>query len=180
MTEVSFDADRGVASVQPGVKGRDLNALLAEHNLFFPSGHCPTVGLGGFLLQGGWGWNSRAIGPACLSIVGVDVVTAEGELIHADENENSDYLWAARGAGAGFFGIVTRFELRCHPRPTATYTRTDVYSLDDIDEVLAWALEFEPTLPAGVRVRDPRHHPDAAGSGAPSTTAPRSCSCARR
>src|ERR1700722_13308053 len=37
MTEVSFDADRGVASVQPGVKGRDLNGLLAEHNLFFPS-----------------------------------------------------------------------------------------------------------------------------------------------
>ena len=148
MTEVSFDADRGVASVQPGVKGRDLNALLAEHDLFFPSGHCPTVGLGGFLLQGGWGWNSRAIGPACLSIVGVDVVTADGELIHADEDHNTDYLWAARGAGAGFFGIVTRFELRCHPRPTATYTRTDVYSLDDIDEVLSWALEFEPTLPA--------------------------------
>ncbi len=148
MTEVSFDPERGIASVQPGVKGRDLNALLAEHDLFFPSGHCPTVGLGGFLLQGGWGWNSRAIGPACLSIVGVDVVTADGELIHADEHENSDYLWAARGAGAGFFGIVTRFELRCHPRPTATYTRTDVYSLHDIGEVLGWALEFEPTLPA--------------------------------
>jgi FAD/FMN-containing dehydrogenase len=147
MAAVSFDAERGVASVQPGVKGRDLNALLAEHDLFFPSGHCPTVGLGGFLLQGGWGWNSRAVGPACLSICGVDVVTAEGELIHADADHHADYLWAARGAGAGYFGIVTRFELKCHPRPTATYTRTDVYSLDEIDEVLAWALEFEPTLP---------------------------------
>ena len=29
----------------------------------------------------------------------------------------------------------------------ATYTRTDVYSLDDIDAVLSWALEFEPTQP---------------------------------
>jgi hypothetical protein len=148
MTEVSFDARRAVASVQPGVKGRDLNAMLAEHDLFFPSGHCPSVGLGGFLLQGGWGWNSRAIGPACLSIAAIDVVTAEGELIHADAEHNPDYLWAARGAGAGYFGIVTRFYVRCHPRPTATYTRTDVYSLDDIDPVLRWAMEFEPTLDA--------------------------------
>ena len=104
------------------------------------------MGIGGFLLQGGWGWNSRAIGPACMSIVGVDVVTAAGELIHADEEQNSDYWWAARGAGAGFFGVVTRFYLRCHPRPTATYTRTDVYSLDEIDTILHWALAFEPTL----------------------------------
>jgi FAD/FMN-containing dehydrogenase len=147
MTDVSYDPERGVASVQPGVTGRDLNGLLAVHGRFFPSGHCPTVGLGGFLLQGGWGWNSRAIGPACISIEAVDVVTAAGELIHADEHHNSDYLWAARGSGAGFFGVVTRFELVCHPRPTAIYTRTDVYSLDDLDEVLAWALEFEPTLP---------------------------------
>jgi FAD/FMN-containing dehydrogenase len=148
LNEVTFDPDTGIASVQPGVKGRDLNMLLAEHNLFFPSGHCPSVGVGGFLLQGGWGWNSRAIGPACMSIVGVDVVTAAGELIHADARQNSGFWWAARGSGGGYFGVVTRFYLRCHPRPTATYTRTDVYSLDDIDDVLGWALEFEPTQPA--------------------------------
>jgi FAD binding domain len=146
LTEVSFDPGTGLASVQPGVKGRDLNAVLAEHDLFFPSGHCPTVGLGGFLLQGGWGWNSRAVGPACLSVVAIDVVTAAGELIHADAERNSEFLWAARGSGAGFFGVVTRFHLACHPRPSATYTRTDVYSLEDIDAVLEWALEFEPTL----------------------------------
>lgn len=150
LDEISFDADSGIASAQPGVKGRDLNAVLAEHELFFPSGHCPSVGIGGFLLQGGWGWNSRAIGPACMSIVAVDVVTAAGELIHADAQQNSDYWWAARGAGGGYFGVVTRFYLRCHARPTATYTRTDVYSLDDIDTVLGWALEFEPTQPAEV------------------------------
>ncbi len=147
LNEVSYDPATGSASVQPGVKGRDLNGLLAEHNLFFPSGHCPSVGVGGFLLQGGWGWNSRAIGPACMSVRSVDVVTAAGELIHADAQQNSDYWWAARGAGGGYFGVVTRFYLRCHPRPSATYTRIDVYSLDEIDEVLSWALEFEPTQP---------------------------------
>jgi FAD/FMN-containing dehydrogenase len=147
LNRVSFDADSGIATVEPGVKGRDLNGLLAEHDLFFPSGHCPSVGIGGFLLQGGWGWNSRAIGPACMSVVAVDVVTASGELIHADAQQNSDYWWAARGSGGGYFGVVVRFYLRCHPRPSATYTRIDVYSLDDIDDVLGWALEFEPTQP---------------------------------
>ena len=69
MDEVTFDAETGIASVQPGARGRDLNRMLAEHDLFFPSGHCPTVGLGGFLLQGGWGWLGRVIGPACLHVV---------------------------------------------------------------------------------------------------------------
>jgi len=147
LDEISFNPQTGIATVSPGVKGRDLNAMLAGHNLFFPSGHCPTVGLGGFLLQGGWGWLGRVIGPACLSVVGIDLVTAEGELIHADENHNSDYLWAARGSGAGFFGVVTRFHLRAHPRPQAIYETTCVYPMEVLDEVLAWAMEVEPRFP---------------------------------
>jgi FAD/FMN-containing dehydrogenase len=147
LQEIRFDPESGIASVQPGVRGRELNGLLAEHNLFFPSGHCPTVGLGGFLLQGGWGWLGRKIGPACASVVAVDLVNAEGELIHADANENSDYLWAARGAGAGFFGVVTRFHLRTHPRPRAIYESTYVYPLEVLDELLRWAIEIEPRFP---------------------------------
>ena len=101
LTEVAFDPDSGIARAQPGGKGRELNSKLAEHGLFFPTGHCPTVGVGGYLLQGGWGWNSRVLGPACMSVEAVDVVTAEGEPIHANANENSDFWWAARGSGPG-------------------------------------------------------------------------------
>ena len=116
----------------------------------------PPSGIGGFLLQGGWGWNSRAIGPACMSVVAVDVVTAVGELIHADAEQNSDYWWAARGAGGGYFGVVTRFYLRCHPRPSATYTRTDVYSLDRHRGRLELGARVRADSAARVRVRDPR------------------------
>jgi FAD/FMN-containing dehydrogenase len=147
LTGIEFDPDSRVAIVEPGVRGRELNGLLADHGLFFPSGHCPTVGLGGFLLQGGWGWLSRVIGPACLSVIGVDVVTAEGELIHASAEENSDWLWAARGSGAGYFGIVTRFHLRCHPRPQSIWEAHHVYPMELRDEVLTWALEAEPGFP---------------------------------
>ncbi len=147
MDEVTFDAETGIASVQPGARGRDLNRMLAEHDLFFPSGHCPTVGLGGFLLQGGWGWLGRVIGPACLHVVAVDVVTADGEVIHATDEQNADWLWAARGSGAGYFGIVTRFHLRCHPRPKAIWETHHVYPMELRDEVLTWALEAEPHMP---------------------------------
>ena len=51
----------------------------------------------------------RSYGWACEHVVAIDVVTADGELVHADETENTDLLWAARGAGPGFFGVITRF-----------------------------------------------------------------------
>jgi FAD/FMN-containing dehydrogenase len=147
LTRIEFDPETRVAIVEPGVRGRELNGLLADHGLFFPSGHCPTVGLGGFLLQGGWGWLSRVIGPACLSVIAVDVVTASGEVIHASAEENADWLWAARGSGAGYFGIVTRFHLRCHPRPQSIWEAHHVYPMELRDEVLTWALEAEPSFP---------------------------------
>jgi FAD/FMN-containing dehydrogenase len=94
--------------------------MLRQQGLFFPVGHNYAVGIGGYLLQGGFGWAGRDYGPACMSVTGIDVVTAEGQFIHADENENSDLFWAARGAGHGFFGAVTRFYLRVYPHRAVT------------------------------------------------------------
>ena len=111
MNGFSVDVSTRTATIQPGLKGADLNRALLKDRLFFPSGHCMPVSLGGFLLQGGFGWNSRLWGPACCSILGMDIVTADGELVHANESENADLFWAARGSGPGFFGVVTRFHL---------------------------------------------------------------------
>lgn len=147
MNSVSYDAAARTAVVGPGVHGHELNTLLAADDLFFPTGHCSTVALGGFLLQGGWGWNSRSVGPACLSVEAVDVVTAAGELIHADRDNNTDYWWAARGAGPGYFGIVTAFHLRLHARPTVMRESSYVYPLELREQVLRWASEVGPTMP---------------------------------
>src|ERR1019366_1029497 len=65
LNDVTIDATGMVATAGPGCRSNELDDLLAERDLFFPVGHCQGVGLGGYLLQGGFGWHSRAVGPAC-------------------------------------------------------------------------------------------------------------------
>lgn len=136
MNKFTFDTARRVAEAQPAVYGSDLNAALAKRGLMFPSGHCPTVGLGGFLLQGGFGWNSRKWGVACESVLAIDVVTADGRLVHADANNYSDFYWAARGSGCGYFGLITKFYLQLYTLPRGIMTARYIFEVRDLDEVL--------------------------------------------
>ncbi len=150
--EIDLDMGASVVRVSPSVTGGELNQFLAEHGLMFPGGHCTTVGLGGFLLQGGMGWNCRGWGWACERIEAIDVVTAAGELVRADETQNSELLWAARGAGPGFFGIVTRFHLKVRPLPQAVTQSTYIYAMEYFDEVMRWLHELHPTLAPSIEV----------------------------
>jgi FAD/FMN-containing dehydrogenase len=119
---------------------------LAEHDLFFPAGHCIGVGLGGYLLQGGFGWNGRVHGPACMSVEAIDVVTAGGELVRADAESHPDLLWAARGAGPGFFGVVTRFHVRLQRRPQIVANAVYLFPIDVLDEIFRWVHEIAPRV----------------------------------
>ena len=56
--EINPEARR--ATIQPAINGRDLSRQLTAHGLAFPVGHCPSVPMSGFLLNGGLGWNSNA------------------------------------------------------------------------------------------------------------------------
>lgn len=137
--ELSYDAATGIVTVTAAVQGgSELNPFLAERGRFWGGGHCPTVGLGGFLLQGGQGWNARGWGWACEGVVAVDVVTADGELVRADAEQNADLYWAARGAGPGFFGVVTRFHLATMPLPGHLAHTVQVYPAELFDEVMTW------------------------------------------
>lgn len=143
--EISPDSRRAV--VGPGLWGSRLNLELAAYDLFFPGGHCGTVALGGYLLQGGFGLGSRALGPACASVRGIDVVTAAGEQLHLSTTENADLFWAARGSGAGFFAAVTSFELEVYPRPEAFVWSRHEFSVSDLDGLLRWSGKLSPSIP---------------------------------
>jgi FAD/FMN-containing dehydrogenase len=146
LREIIVDPAGRTATAQSGVLGLELHHAVSAHGLFFPVGHGPDVGLAGFLLGGGYGWNSRSCGPACFSIDAVDVVTAAGERLHCDERTHADFLWAARGGGHGQFAVVTRFHLRLREQPGAIVRATQVYPAELTQAAAAWMMTVGPEL----------------------------------
>jgi FAD/FMN-containing dehydrogenase len=172
LNNIKFNKKTKVAQVQPAVKGgAELNPFLREFGRFFCGGHCPTVGVGGFLLQGGQGWNARGWGWAAEYIVAIDVVTAEGELVRADATQNQDLYWAARGAGPGFFGVVTCFHLKTIALPKALYASTFLYPTDCASTVLTWWQAIHGTVSLNVEIvllgQSVPNLPDTEGSDFP-------------
>jgi len=161
LQEALIDTEARSAAIGPGCVGTDLLARLAEQDLFFPGGHCKGVALGGYLLQGGFGWNGRVHGPACMSVHAIDVVTAAGELVRADAEHHSDLYWAARGSGPGFFGVVTRFHLRVYERPKVIASCAYLYPAELLEEVFAWAHEIGPRVARTVELMLLIHRDDA-------------------
>jgi FAD/FMN-containing dehydrogenase len=147
LVDVRIDGAAREAVVQPAVTGRELLRRLEPFGLSFPVGHCPNVPVGGFLLNGGFGWNSLAWGPACFSVRSVDTVTADGRLVTASPDENAELFWAARGAGPGFFGAILRFRIGLFPRPRAIYTSTCLFPMERLREAATWAGQLRAQLP---------------------------------
>jgi FAD/FMN-containing dehydrogenase len=125
---------------------------LAPHGLAFPVGHAPTVSLSGFLLNGGLGWNFNKWGPACFSVEAARVVLADGSVVVADQEHHSDLLWAVRGAGPGFFGVVTEYLLKLYPAPRAMRASTYFYPLQRLEEAGVWAASVAPMMPPDVEL----------------------------
>jgi FAD/FMN-containing dehydrogenase len=111
-----IDAANRRARVGAAAKWQDVSALASPHGLAGLSGSSAEVGVVGYTLGGGHGWLAREHGLACNSVVGAEVVTADGELVHADHENEPDLFWALRGGG-GNFGVVTALEFELYPVP---------------------------------------------------------------
>ena len=148
--QYKVDKESMTAEAGPAVGGYVLMKALIKEQLFFPAGHCKGVCIGGYLLQGGYGWNGRKTGIACQSILGMDIVTADGELVHASETENADLFWAARGSGPGFFGVVVKFYLKLYPLPPYRAIIAHDFSIKHLEDVYRWAYETGPEIPRAV------------------------------
>ena len=153
LQNIEVDTRTGIARVEAGVIGRGLNEHLRRYGLTFPTAHCGMVPVSGFLLGGGIGLNSSGWGGmSVFNIVGLDVVTAAGELLHANENQNADLFWAARGAGPGLFFTVTRFYLQCHPLPAAITTDYYFFHYSELLPVVDMMEELGPGFDPNLEV----------------------------
>jgi FAD/FMN-containing dehydrogenase len=150
LDDFELDLERRVASVGPGVRGADLQPALNAEGLYFPTGTCRSVALAGYTLGGGASFTGKKDGPAAHALRAIDVVTADGELLHVDDENHPDLMWAARGGGPDFFAAVTRLHLDLRPLPGAMYTALYAYPAEVIDEFLAWSVELLHSTPPEV------------------------------
>ena len=116
MRTVTVDPEAGTARAGGGALWSDVNTATAEHGLAVTGGAISNTGVGGYTLGGGLGWLMSTQGLAADNLVGVELVTASGEVLEVSDETYPDLMWALRGGG-GNFGVAASFTFRLRPQP---------------------------------------------------------------
>jgi FAD/FMN-containing dehydrogenase len=146
MNAVAVDPSTAIARVGGGALLNDVGEAAASHALTMPFGHVSHTGVGGLTLGGGIGWVMRRYGLAIDSLRSAEVVTAEGKVARASEEENPDLFWALRGGG-GNFGVVTEFQFDLHPFGPEALAGMILHPLEDAADAVRFSRDFMETAP---------------------------------
>lgn len=146
MKSVRVDVAAKRAWIEPGATLADVDKETQAFGLALPTGINSTTGIAGLTLGGGFGWITRKFGLTIDNLISADVVTANGELVHASQMQNSDLFWALRGGG-GNFGIVTAFEFQLHELGPQVLSGLVVHPIADARAVLEQYRQALETAP---------------------------------
>lgn len=146
MNAVRVDPDTQTARVQGGATMADLDHESQAFGLATTGGIVSSTGVAGLTLGGGLGRLDRKFGLVVDNLLSADIVTADGELVHASENENPDLFWAIRGGG-GNFGVVTAFEFQLHNVGPEVLTGRVIHPVEAAPEVLRLYRDFMADAP---------------------------------
>jgi FAD/FMN-containing dehydrogenase len=153
MNDVSVDPSARIARAQGGATWGDFDRETHTFGLATTGGAISTTGIAGLTLGGGLGWLMRSYGLACDNVRSVEIVTADGRLLTASEQQNADLFWGVRGGG-GNFGVVTSFEYQLHP-VSQVLAGMLVHPLERAGEALRFYREFTRTAPDALTVFAP-------------------------
>ena len=117
MKDLQIDPESRTAWAETGLTAGEFTTAAAQHGLAVGFGDTGSVGIGGITLGGGVGYLVRKYGLTIDSLLAAEVVTADGQVRHVDEQTHPDLFWAIRGGG-GNFGVATRFKFRLYELPS--------------------------------------------------------------
>ena len=145
MKGVRVDPNQRTVRAEAGVKWGEFDRETQAFGLATTGGTVTDTGIAGLTMGGGIGWLCRKHGLTLDNLVSVDMVTAEGQFLTANETENPDLFWGVRG-GSGNFGVVTSFEYRLHPVGTLLAGMV-IHPMERAKEVLTFYHEYTSTAP---------------------------------
>jgi FAD/FMN-containing dehydrogenase len=146
LNSVTVDAPARRARVGGGALLTDMDAATQAHGLAVPGGLVGHTGVAGLTLGGGMGWLTRKFGLTIDNLISAEVVTADGQVLRAAEDEHPDLFWAIRGGG-GNFGVVTSFEFGLHELDPMVTFGLFFWSIADGPQALRLAREIVATMP---------------------------------
>ncbi|MGD8729650.1 MAG: FAD-binding oxidoreductase [Gemmatimonadota bacterium] len=151
MRDVWVDRRTDTVRVGGGATWAEVDRETQLFGRAVPGGIVSTTGVAGLTLGGGQGWLRRTYGMACDSVVSMDVVTADAEVVRASATENDDLFWALRGGG-GNFGVVTSFEFQTHPVGPMIAFAGPAYPLEQATSVMSAVRAFAEKAPDRVNL----------------------------
>ncbi|HEX8101088.1 MAG TPA: FAD-binding oxidoreductase [Solirubrobacteraceae bacterium] len=146
MSAVAVDPQARIARAGAGATWGDFDAATQAHGLAVTGGRFSTTGIAGLTLGSGSGWLERKCGLTADSLVSAEVVTADGRVLRAGEEENADLFWGLRG-GSGNFGVVTEFEFRLHEVGPIVYGGLMASTPDRAGRILRYVRELMADAP---------------------------------
>ena len=152
MRGVWVDPEERRVRVEAGATWGDVDRETQQFGLAVPGGVVSTTGVAGLTLGGGIGWLHRKYGLACDNLRSVELVTPDGELVRASEEENGDLFWGVRGGG-GNFGVVTSFEFEARPVGPIVMCGSPFYPIEAAEEVFPRWRDWTETVPEEVTSR---------------------------
>jgi FAD/FMN-containing dehydrogenase len=163
MKGIHVDARRQIVRAEPGITWWEFNRAAAVHGLGTTGGVVSSTGIAGLTLGGGIGWLMGKYGLTVDNLVSAEIVTADGEVMTASDDEHPDLFWALRGGG-GNFGVVTSFEYKAHP-VREVLAGPVLHPLPGARSALAFHREFTASVPDELTVGAALlHAPDGSGT----------------
>jgi len=160
MHSVDVDTDAMTMRADGGCLLGHLDTAAMAKNTMTTTGIVSHTGAGGFTLGGGYGRTDRKMGLAIDNLLSATVVTAAGDVVRANADENADLFWGLRGGG-GNFGVAVEFVYRLHPFNPMVYGGTLTYKVDK--DFLDFYAEYNDTAPDEANI-EPGFQPDEDGN----------------